>query len=375
MKNGYFLHEQWIAAGASYTGCRKKYEEQQKMLSTLLPMTELSPQLGTSPTMAKILKRIPFGPSAFQWEKLEEKIENPGFLYIRKPTFCRGFCNLLKRIRKKYPDVKILLEIATYPYDKELFTDKKNLPMYPNEVYYRNQLQKYVDRIVTFSADAEIFGIPTIRIQNGIDVEAQPVRPAKMDTESIHLIAVASFQRAHGCERIIRGLADYYQNGGTREIILDMVGSGEELPLYQQMTNDLKLQDHIVFWGPRYGDDLTHVFETADIGIAPLGFYKHGIEISSALKVREYLARGLPVVAGSKQDLFTEETFPYYLEFPNDSSAIDVERIVKFYDRVYRGEESYGQVIHNIRKYAKENIDWKKTFFMVLQYLSNNAHK
>ena len=87
------------------------------------------------------------------------------------------------------------------------------------------------------------------------------------------------------------------------------------------------------------------------------------------MKLREYLARGLPVAAGSKQDIFTNETFAYYLEFSNDDSTIDMNRIVDFYDVIYNNTETYADVIHNIRMYAEENIAWKKMLKPVMRYL------
>lgn len=370
MKKGYYIHEPWIGAGPDSAGCTKKIKEEQNVLSTIMPVEELAPEMRGSKTIGKILKRIPFGPSAFQWKKLALKTEDAAFLYIRKPTFCREVCDFLKEVRRRNPDVKILIEIPTYPYDKELFTNRKNLPMYPNEVYYRNQLHKYVDRIVTFSDDDEIFGIPTIKVQNGIDVAEQPVRSAKTDTSEIHLIAVALFQPYHGYERIIKGIAEYYREGGTREVILDMVGGGSECSNYQALAKELEIEDHVTFWGIRRGEELAEVFERADIGLGSFGFFKIGLEVASSLKLREYLARGLPVVAGSKQDLFTEDTFPYYLEFPNNGSAVDIEQVIEFYDRIYLSDKSYDQVIRHIRIYAEENVTWEKTFASVVNYLA-----
>lgn len=68
--------------------------------------------------------------------------------------------------------MKIILEIPTYPYDGEKINHtgiKKK--KYWIEKKYRKSLYKYVDRVVTFSEDDEIFGIKTIKISNGIDLE------------------------------------------------------------------------------------------------------------------------------------------------------------------------------------------------------------
>lgn len=371
MKKGYYIHENCSENGRMILpGVQKKILEQERALSAHFEIEDISLEMKYSGKISKMLKRIPFGPDVFSWDKVIGQIQDPAFVYIRKPLLCdRGLYNCLKTVKKKYPQVKILFELPTYPYDKETYTQLKNISMYPEEVFYRNRFHKVVDRIVTYSDDKEIFGVPTISIQNGVNVQEHPVRKAKEDTSEIRMIAVASFQRAHGYERIIRGLAEYYKKGGSRRIILDMVGGGYELDSYKQLTESLGLQEHVIFWGPKYGDDLNPLFEQADLGLAPFGFYKHGIEVSSALKLREYLARGLPVVAGSRQDLFTEDTFPYYQEFPNDDSTVQTERILEFYDRVYNGSESYEEVIQNIRAYAEENVTWNKTMAPIVDFL------
>ncbi|MBP3683830.1 MAG: glycosyltransferase [Oscillospiraceae bacterium] len=376
MMKGYYIHESCMANGRMVIpGVQKKITEQENMLATFFEVKDITLEMKYTEGISKVLKRIPFGPDVFDWNTTIKQIKKPDFLYIRRLLACdRGFYRSLQRLKQIYPNLKILLEVPTYPYDKETYSKIKNISMFPEEVFYRNRLHRVVDRIITYSDDKEIFGIPTISIQNGVDVKNQPIRKEKIDKSEIHMLAVASFQRAHGYERIIKGLSEYYKNGGTRKIVMDMVGSGYELDLYKKMTESLKLQEHVLFWGPKYGDELNSFFDCADIGLAPFGFYKHGIEVSSALKLREYLARGLPVVAGSKQDLFTEETFPYYLEFPNNDSVVEITKIIAFYDRVYHSDETYEMVIQNIRTYAEENVTWKKTMAPIIEFLQTEQN-
>jgi len=373
---GYYVHENYIVDGINTCpGVQKKVLEQINTIGTKTQISEVVVDLKSNSLKNKLLRRLPGGSNLYHWDDIFDYIINPDFVYIRKPLLDYGSHLFLRQIRKKYPDAKMLLEIPTYPYDREYLVNYKRIPMFLKEWFYRNQLKKFVNRIVTYSDDKKIFGIPTICIQNGINVKEHPVRNPKKDTSEIHLIAVACFQRAHGYERIIKGLGEYYRTGGSRRVILDLVGSGDEVELYKQLADSLELQENVVFWGPRHDAELTEVFDKADIGLAPFGFYKHGIEVSSALKLREYLARGLPVVAGSRQDVFTEETFSYYLEFPNNDSTVDIKRIVDFYDRIYHGTETYKDVICNIRKYAEENVTWEKTFCPVVTYLLTDGIK
>ncbi|MBQ6719169.1 MAG: glycosyltransferase [Oscillospiraceae bacterium] len=369
---GYYIHENYIEDGViTVPGVHKKVGEQIKIMGLDFSVQEvlLNPKPNT--TMNKLLRRLPWGSNTYYWDEIIDQIVDPAYIYIRKPLLDNGLHKFLKQFRKKYPKTKILLEIPTYPYDKEMITGVKDYPLYWKELIYRNKLQQFVDRVVTYSDDKTIFGIPTICIQNGVNVTEHPIRETKANTDEIHLIAVASFQKYHGYERVINGLAEYYRHNGTRKIVLDMVGGGDELAEYRKLTELLNLQEHVVFWGPKHGEKLKQVFDQADIGLGSFGFYKIGLTVASSLKLREYLARGLPVIGGSRQDLFTEETFPYYLEFPNDASNLDMERIIAFYNQVYRNDETYEEVVQRIRKYAEENVTWKKTFAPVMEYLGN----
>ena len=83
------------------------------------------------------------------------------------------FISYLKFLKKI--NLKVILEIPTYPYDGEVkdnfFTkwDKK----------YRKELHKYVDKGVTYSNDKKIWGITCINISNGIDLDEIKLRNKK----------------------------------------------------------------------------------------------------------------------------------------------------------------------------------------------------
>lgn len=118
-----------------------------------------------------------------------------------------------------------------------------------------------------------------------------------------------------------------------------------------------------------HGDRLDAMYDLADIAIECLGMYRKNMSISSSLKSREYLAKGLPIVAGCKNDVINEKNpFKYYLEVPNDDSAIDVEKIIEFYDQIY-STQSRQQVISEIRKFAEDNIDLKVTMKKIIDYI------
>lgn len=286
--------------------------------------------------------------------------ESYEYVYIRSNKSDPWFIKILQNL-KKSSSCKIVMEIPTWPEDKEYITGiRSRLVMFVDRLY-RCKLKKYIDRMATYyPSDGEIYGIKELDIINGIDVQGIKkitISKKKEIDKTIHLIAVAMFQPSHGYEKMIRGIYRYYKNGGTRSIVFDMVGDGYSLGLYKSLVNELNLSDKVIFWGKRFGGDLEEIYNMADIGVATLNFGRilQGAK-SSELKSREYAAKGLPMVCTNEIDVFPSDTFDFVRIVDEDKDYIDVNEVIDFYDCIY-GRGSRQDVINRIRKAAEENCD------------------
>jgi glycosyltransferase involved in cell wall biosynthesis len=314
----------------------------------------------------KILVRTPFYPIHCHW-KIAKDYSHIDFLYIRMETIDGFFVSYLKKIRAQNKKIIIVAEIPTYPYDMEFHT-LRSLHVLVKNRFNRNKLHKYIDKIATFSLDDAIFGIETIKIINGINTGSVPVISQTKNDASIHLIAVANMLFWHGLDRLIFGMADYYQNNGDRDIKLDIVGYGEEYDNLNSMIENNNLRHCIRLLGFQNGDDLDAVFYNTDIAISSLGDHRKGLRLISALKTREYLARGLPIVASTRIDILPEN-YKYCLYIPQNDSHVDIKNIITFYDSLY-SQNSRKSVIHEIRNFAETHCDIKNTFQPVLDYIA-----
>ena len=63
------------------------------------------------------------------------------------------------------------------------------------------------------------------------------------------------------------------------------------------------------------------------------------------MKVRDYLAKGIPIITVCHEDAFEKERFKYSIEYPSYSLPIEYDKIVKFSRNIYQNKES----IHDIR--------------------------
>lgn len=293
----------------------------------------------------------------------------PDYLYIRRTTADKGFLNFLRVVKDKYPKCRIVLEVMSYPYDKEEFRNLVYWPYYFKEILNRRKYNRFVDRIVTFSDDKKIFGIETIKTVNGISVDnIVPLKATNNANSEVNLICVAGMYKFHGYERLIEGLNEYYCGEKNVRVIAHMVGDGPELEYYKKLVYQYKLNEYVVFYGKCVGDKLDDIYEGMDIAISSLGLYKLGIDKISSLKVGEYLSKGIPVVVGCDAVAFSGKEFKYFIQFPNDDTPINIAEVVKFYKRVY-DNSSRDEIIKEIRTFAKENVDYSVTMYPIIKYL------
>jgi len=237
---------------------------------------------------------------------------------------------------------------------------------------YRSKLKDYVDRIVTLSNDDYIFNIKTIKIINGINCKNIPLIQYKNgDKKNINLIAVAQFAFWHGYERLIKGLYLYYKNNNnnTWNVKIHFVGNGIELSKYKDLVIKYNLEKHVSFYGALHGSELDKVFNSSDIGIGSLASHRKNLYLSSELKSREYLARGLPIVVSTKIDCLPND-YKYCLYVPEDESPISIEKIIEFYCNIFQQDDN-NKVIKEIREFAERNIDIKITMKPVIDYIIN----
>ena len=287
---------------------------------------EMLKDFGTG-TLAKIRKRFCF--KAIYAYILRENIR---FVYIRSYHNANPFTiRFVSQIKKK--GVKIAMEIPTYPYDQEYIILRMKCDLWIDRIF-RNSLARQVDRIVTFSNATQIFGQNTIRISNGIDFDAIPLKKQRNDTSlELHLIGVAEIHYWHGFDRVIKGLAEYYHASPVPEykVYFHIVGTPFSEREQQELLIPLKenkLEKYVLMHGPKFGEELDMLFEQADFAIGSLGRHRSGITYIKTLKNREYAARGFAFAYSETDEDF--EDMPYILKIPADESPVNIKRLIEF---------------------------------------------
>lgn len=279
---------------------------------------------------------------------------------------------LFRRLRKA--GVKSVTEIPTYPYDQEFkgFTRLSVRLGLQVDRLFRSRLARQMEAMVTFSDATEIFGQRTIRISNGVDLDALPLHQPPADLSTVHLIAVAEVHYWHGLDRLIDGLGRYVQCGGwaSRPVVLHIVGGVAETEMQDSMhapgfaplmQRYGLTAEHVVMHGQLFGAALDGVFAQCCFAVGSLGRHRSGISVIKTLKNREYASRGLPFIYSEQDSDF--DCQPYVLKAPANESPIDVPRIVEFIDSHRFRPEEIRQTV--------EHLTWKRQMEIVIEQLTN----
>jgi glycosyltransferase involved in cell wall biosynthesis len=355
---------------ASLPGIEKKILSQIRLMEQNLGAMELV-KIKYS-FFEKLKNKLPYFSANYnQLKKIIPRIKEFNFIYIRKPSvLTKKFIQLINKVKELNPNIIILMEIPTYPYDNEIKMTLKNVFSLRKDKYWRDKL-KPIDRIVTFSKDKIIFGIKTITISNGVDFNRVPLKNNNLKNNTIDLIGVASISEWHGYDRIITGMKNYENTNSHIDVKFHIVGDGNQdvLNTYRNMVKEYNLSDKVIFHGKLTGKDLDRVFDISDIGVDALGRHRSNVYYNSSLKGKEYLARGVPIISGVETELDDMKEFEAYMRVSANDNSIDITEVIQFYLSVLMKN------IHpkDIREFGEQNFDFGKTMIPVIKFLSNRS--
>ena len=323
----------------------------------------------------KIVRRLPFSNKNHVWEH-NKKYEGKDFIYLRRPqAMSRPFINFLKKIKQQNPQIKIIMEIPTFPYDKEMTKDWFNYPLFIKDKIARKKLEGLIDRITCVSDEKQIYGIETIKIRNGFDFQGNSVE-RHSDLDSINIACVAWFSFWHGYDRLINGLKSYYDQGGDYNIILHFIGEGPELTSYKELAKEVGMDSHVIFYGKKNKDEIFSILCKCNIGAGTLGMYRKGyFGLDASLKLREYMASGLPLITGAETDVSQiKELKRFVLEYPNDETIINIDIIIAYLNNLnlmFNNDEN--MLGRTIRLYAEKYFGMIVAMKGVFEYLDHIA--
>jgi len=265
--------------------------------------------------------------SIFRFKDIVKKVEHwkPDIVYLRSMMYYPSHEKLL--------NLPVVVEINT----KEISEIKASSKLWAfYTLVTRGRILSRSRGIVAvtneIAQDVKRFKQPTIVISNGVNIEAYPELPPATNL-SPRLVFIGSVNaRWHGLEKII-WLARYF-----REWHFDIIGP---------MT-DLNINlDNMNTYGNLSKVEYMKIMAAADVAIGTLALHNKGMDEACPLKVREYLAFGIPTIIGY-QDTDFPKPVPFVLQLPNMPNNVQthVDRIKEFVLKWKGHRVARAQVLH-----------------------------
>jgi glycosyltransferase involved in cell wall biosynthesis len=184
-------------------------------------------------------------------------------------------------------------------------------------VLKRARAMVFISHELCHAAAFQAYRVRREVITNGIDLSLYPELPAPTEGPPT-LVFVANTVRLtwHGIDRLLR-LAEL-RPGWRFDIVGLSAGDGPTLP-------------NVTWHGALERRALLGVLATADVGVGSLALYRNAKHEDSTLKVREYLAVGLPVLLAYR-DPDVESLGDLTLRIPNTGTNVEdsIDEIDRF---------------------------------------------
>lgn len=282
------------------------------------------------------------------------------YAYLRWHTFDRIYLKMLAQLKKS--GAKIIVEAHAFSSDMKATSLISFYTMKMDNIYSK-YAKKYVDLIAGISDEENIWGIKTVKIDNAImldNIQERHWAPEQNDT--LRIVSVSNEREYHGYDRLLKGLYNYYQNGGKRNIIVKFVGVFRTKTV--ELTKELGLDDRVIFYGKKSGAELDKIYDESDLGIGALAHHRIGLYAGSSLKTKEYFAKGLPFIYGWDEPAF-DNTYPYAMQIKLNKEPIDINAVLEFYD----GIKNDKNMLSSMREFARENYSWTTQFEKIFNAL------
>lgn len=270
----------------------------------------------------------------FSWRDLLAAINKwqPDVVYYRSGIYYPGF----KKLANRFP---VIAEINT------LDLDEYKLSYSHAKCFYHRVTRKMLFApcagLVCVTSELanhySCFGKPTVVIANGIDLaNYAPLLPTNNEVPRLAFLGSPGYPW-HGIDKIIT-LARL-----CPEFNFDVIGyNANDVPYNGQMPSNIK------FHGLLNSNEYASLLAKSDVAIGTLSLHViKNMNEASPLKVREYLAHGLPVIIGYKDTDFPNGA-SFLLELPNcEDNIINNVQLVKAFVYQWKGKRvPRNEVLH-----------------------------
>jgi hypothetical protein len=194
--------------------------------------------------------------------------------------------------------------------------------------------------------------------ENGIEVDQFKIRsfPEVKKNKIIILFLKGSSSDIawSGIDRLIDGINEFNK---VKTNCCELILAGMKESKYENISFIKQI-------GYVKESELDELFSSVHIGSNHLAMHRINLKESSNLKIREYYSRGLPFIYASYEKDIESNSFS--LQFRNDDSPIDIQKVIDFTQKVLSDAEHPLKM----RKYAEEHLDYSVKMKRLLEKIS-----
>lgn len=188
-------------------------------------------------------------------------------------------------------------------------------------------------------------------ISNGYSVSQTERRVLQKKDGLNFLMLIGSYADWHGLDIMLNALKASIPENPTYK--LHVVGT---IPEDIRVQAEKELGNHIKFHGHLTAKERYALANECHIGIGALGLTRLGIQVSSSLKVREYLAYGMPSILSVDDEDIDQAAFTnkFCLMIKMDNNTFNLFSAVNSFGQLVYSQDH----IDRIREYALQHIDY-----------------
>lgn len=171
---------------------------------------------------------------------------------------------------------------------------------------------------------------PSLVLANGVNVESIKLRtvPALTNRTINMCISIGSSNNlVFGLERLARSFRNYKGNYSFNVYIAGIMKTEQLAKL-----NELADKEAFFYKGMLNAQELHVMYSECHVAFAALAMYELGAEYSSSLKVKEYLASGIPFFLAYTEPVLNniKDIDAYFLRYENNSELLNIDKLTDF---------------------------------------------
>lgn len=294
--------------------------------------------------MYRQLRRVAFNAGKYSCFWLREMPAGPAQLLLLREAHNRG--------------LRVVLDVPTYPHpNAQAGAPQKLAKLLVQGLAHLRA--RYVDRVATLSTHQEIWGVPTVRVRNGIAPVQETRGKLSARQGKLHVIGLGQWAPVHGIERLFEAVAKAQLTSAFR---FTLAGVGPSVATLETLAIALGLD---VTWLPSLGGrERAELLASADVGVGALGHAGNAVELLFPLKHRLYAAYGLPFLGSHRDPDFAGVDGVYTVT--SDTELLNAAAILAFADAARTHRAQWGKVL---RARAKQ-LSWSHTYEPLWSYLA-----